>query len=168
MLLAAWAQRRHLCTPRHLTARPARHNHVTLARHAPGAVWQAITEMTTGHRVTGEAETRLATYGTLAPGRQNHGQLSDLPGRWIVGHVHGTLIEAGWGASLGYPGLVLDPDDPPIEVFVFESRALPEHWPRLDAFEGPGYRRVAVDVRTAEGVLAASIYVIADPGPSRR
>ena len=103
---------------------------------------------------------RLATYGTLAPGRQNHGQLSDLPGRWIVGHVRGTLIEAGWVRTWGYPGLVLDPDEAPIEVFVFESRALPEHWPRLDTFEGAGYRRIAVDVRTAEGVLPASIYVI--------
>lgn len=32
---------------------------------------------------------------------------------------------------------------------------------RRDAFEGRGYRRVAVDVSTAEGVLRASIYVLA-------
>jgi gamma-glutamylcyclotransferase (GGCT)/AIG2-like uncharacterized protein YtfP len=59
--------------------------------------------------------------------------------------------------------LIPDPDGTPIEVFVFESRALPDHWPRLDAFEGPGYRRIAVDVSTPEGVLPASIYVLADP-----
>jgi gamma-glutamylcyclotransferase (GGCT)/AIG2-like uncharacterized protein YtfP len=106
---------------------------------------------------------RLATYGTLAPGRQNHGQLSDLPGRWLVGHVRGSLIEAGWGAKLGYPGMILEPDGAPIEVFVFESRALVDHWQRLDAFEGPGYRRVTVDVSTDEGVLTASIYVLLDP-----
>ena len=106
---------------------------------------------------------RLATYGTLAPGRPNHAQLSDLAGRWLVGHVRGTLVEAGWGAKFGYPGLILDPDEPVIAVNVFESRALLHHWHRLDAFEGPGYRRVAVDVSTAEGVLAASIYVLADP-----
>jgi gamma-glutamylcyclotransferase (GGCT)/AIG2-like uncharacterized protein YtfP len=64
---------------------------------------------------------RLATYGTLAPGRQNHGQLSALPGRWLVGHVRGSLVEAGWGAELGYPGLVPDPDGEPIEFFVFEG-----------------------------------------------
>jgi gamma-glutamylcyclotransferase (GGCT)/AIG2-like uncharacterized protein YtfP len=119
--------------------------------------------MATGDRVTGEAERRLATYGTLAPGRENHRQLSNLPGRWIVGHVRGTLVEAGWGAKLGYPGLIVDPDGAPIEVSVFESVALPNHWHRLDTFEGPGYRRMAVDVWTAEGVLPASIYVIADP-----
>jgi gamma-glutamylcyclotransferase (GGCT)/AIG2-like uncharacterized protein YtfP len=114
-------------------------------------------------KVTGGAEVRLATYGTLAPGRQNHDQLSDLPGRWVTGQVRGALVEAGWGAKLGYPALVLDPDGSPVEVFVFESGALPHHWHRLDAFEGDGYRRIAVDVSTEEGDLPASIYVLADP-----
>jgi gamma-glutamylcyclotransferase (GGCT)/AIG2-like uncharacterized protein YtfP len=156
MLLAPWALRRHMRTARQLTASPTH-------EHQPGAICQAVLGMTTGHSVARGPETRLATYGTLAPGRRNHGQLSDLPGRWIVGHVRGTLIEAGWGAKFGYPGLILDPDKAPIEVLVFESRALPNHWHRLDAFEGPGYRRIAVDVWTAGGVLPASIYVIADP-----
>jgi gamma-glutamylcyclotransferase (GGCT)/AIG2-like uncharacterized protein YtfP len=111
---------------------------------------------------------RLATYGTLAPGRPNYGQLSDLSGRWLVGHVRGSLVEAGWGAKVGYPALILDADGPPIEVNVFESRALPHHWHRLDAFEGSGYRRVAVDVSTADGVLSASIYVLAEPTDHRR
>ena len=106
---------------------------------------------------------RLATYGSLAPGRPNHGELSDLPERWLMGYVHGSLVEAGWGASLGYPGLVLDPDAPAVDVHVFESRALPDHWDRLDAFEGAGYRRVVVDVSTDEGVVPASIYVLAEP-----
>ena len=115
-----------------------------------------------GHRVPGGPEMRLATYGTLAPGRQNHGQLRELSGRWLVGHVRGSLLEGGWGAKLGYPGLVPDPNGEPIEVFVFESRALVDHWHRLDAFEGPGYRRIAIDVSTDEGVLPASIYVLVD------
>jgi gamma-glutamylcyclotransferase (GGCT)/AIG2-like uncharacterized protein YtfP len=115
-----------------------------------------------GHSVTDGPEIRLATYGTLAPGRQNHGQLSDLPGRWLVGQVRGSLIEAGWGAKLGYPGMILEPDGALIEVFVFESGALVDHWQRLDAFEGPGYHRTTVDVWTDEGVLTASIYVLED------
>ena len=116
-----------------------------------------------GDGIADGAEIRLATYGTLAPGRQNHNQLSDLAGRWLVGHVRGSLVEAGWGAKLGYPALVLDPDGAPIEVFVLESAALAHHWHRLDAFEGTGYRRIAVDVLTGEGVLPASIYVLAEP-----
>ena len=103
---------------------------------------------------------RLATYGTLAPGRRNHHELSDLAGRWLVGHVRGSLAKAGWGAKLGYPGLILDPDGAYIEVFVLESRELAHHWQRLDAFEGTGYRRVTVGVSTAEGVLPAWIYVL--------
>ena len=113
--------------------------------------------------VSGGAETRLATYGTLGPGRPNHGQLTGLAGRWLVGHVRGSLVEAGWGADLGYPALILDADGPMIEVDVFESSALAHHWDRLDGFEGPGYRRVVAEVSTAEGVLLASIYVLAEP-----
>src|SRR5262245_17696488 len=118
--------------------------------------------MTTGQSVKGGPDMRLATYGTLAPGRPNHGQLSDLPGRWLPGRVRGSLVDAGWGATFGYPALVLDANASLIDVDVFESPALPRHWHRLDAFEGPGYRRVTVDVATAEGVLPASIYVLAE------
>ncbi len=116
---------------------------------------------TTTHRASGGPEVRLATYGTLAPGRSNHGHLSDVSGRWLVGHVRGALVEEGWGAELGYPGLILDPAGRSIEVQIFESQELARHWERLDAFEGPGYRRVSVDVATAEGDLPASIYVLA-------
>jgi gamma-glutamylcyclotransferase (GGCT)/AIG2-like uncharacterized protein YtfP len=104
-------------------------------------------------------DTRLATYGTLGPGRPNHHQLSDLPGRWLTGRVLGSLVEEGWGAELGYPALILDAGGSAIDVDVFESPELPHHWDRLDAFEGTEYRRVAVDVETAEGVIPASIYV---------
>jgi len=107
------------------------------------------------------AETRLAVYGTLAPGRSNHHQLAALKGQWRRGTVRGRLIDEGWGAALGYPGLVLDPSGPVVEVHLFESADLPDHWPRLDAFEGAGYRRVVTQVRTAEGDVDACIYVIA-------
>ncbi len=65
------------------------------------------------------------------------------------------------GAALGYPGLVLDPLGPVVEVHLFESLELPDHWARLDAFEGTGYRRVVTPVRTADGELMAWIYVVA-------
>ena len=103
---------------------------------------------------------RLATYGTLAPGRPNHHQLDGLEGRWLKGHVNGMLVEAGWGASLGYPALVLDPAGSAIAVDVFESVDLPAHWARLDTFEGPGYKRVVTSVYLATGDGDASIYVL--------
>jgi gamma-glutamylcyclotransferase (GGCT)/AIG2-like uncharacterized protein YtfP len=105
--------------------------------------------------------TRLAIYGTLAPGRANHHQLAALKGKWQQGTVRGRLVDAGWGAALGSPGLNLDPEGPVVEVYLFESADLPDHWPRLDAFEGPGYERVMTRVQTADGEVDAWIYVIA-------
>jgi gamma-glutamylcyclotransferase (GGCT)/AIG2-like uncharacterized protein YtfP len=106
------------------------------------------------------AALRLATYGSLRPGRPNHHQLDGLRGRWSAGHVHGRLVDAGWGAALGYPALVPDEDGPAVEVEVFESADLPEHWTRLDEFEGPAYERVAVVVHGPDGDVPASIYVL--------
>ncbi len=105
---------------------------------------------------------RLAVYGTLAPGRPNEHVLADLPGRWFHGTVRGVLHPEGWGAELGYPGIVLEGDGPEVAVQVLESEALPDHWDRLDEFEGPGYRRVTTLVITDGGELPASIYVLAD------
>ena len=102
---------------------------------------------------------RLVAYGTLAPGRENHHQLDGLEGRWSEGQVNGSLVDAGWGASLGYPALILDPEGPAIDVQVFESGDLPAHWSRLDDFEGSGYERVVTTVRTSAGDVDASIYV---------
>ena len=107
---------------------------------------------------------RLAVYGTLAPGRPNHHQLSGLSGRWIEGTVRGRLRREGWGAELGYPGIVVDPDGPAVGVHLFESSDLPDHWARLDEFEGAGYRRTVTAVSTPEGDRLASIYVLADIG----
>lgn len=109
----------------------------------------------------GSAASRLVTYGTLPPGRVNHHQLAALAGCWLKGTVRGRLVDAGWGASLGFPGLVLDPLVGSIEVDLLESSDLPGHWPRLDGFEGAGYRRVVTQVSTAGGELAACIHVVA-------
>jgi gamma-glutamylcyclotransferase (GGCT)/AIG2-like uncharacterized protein YtfP len=107
------------------------------------------------------AVTRLAVYGTLAPGRENHRQLADLQGQWQRGTVRGNLTNAGWGSALGYPGLILDPSGPVVEVYLFESLDLPDHWARLDEFEGDGYQRVITQVRLADGELSAHIYALA-------
>jgi gamma-glutamylcyclotransferase (GGCT)/AIG2-like uncharacterized protein YtfP len=107
------------------------------------------------------ADERLATYGSLAPRRVNHHELAALKGRWQRGIVQGNLTDAGWGSALGFPGLILDPSDPALEVHLFESLDLPSHWSRLDEFEGPGYQRVVTQVRTADGEVSAYIDVVA-------
>lgn len=105
------------------------------------------------------AETRLATYGTLAPGRANHHQLAELSGRWLTGTVRGRLVEKGWGAAMGYPALILDASGGPVAVYVFESEDLPAYWERLDAFEGAEYERVVASVMfDGGGEVEAMIY----------
>jgi gamma-glutamylcyclotransferase (GGCT)/AIG2-like uncharacterized protein YtfP len=94
---------------------------------------------------------RLATYGSLAPGRPNHHELEGLDGRWFAGQVRGALVGEGWGSVLGFPALMLDPDGPAVDVHVFESADLCAHWERLDKFEGDAYERVATKVRTPDG-----------------
>ena len=106
----------------------------------------------------------LAVYGALAPGRANHHQLDGLVGTWSHGWVRGLLIPAGWGAAQGYPGLLLDEDGANVAVQLFESADLPHHWARLDAFEGPGYCRTLVTVRTQSGECRAFIYALSADG----
>jgi gamma-glutamylcyclotransferase (GGCT)/AIG2-like uncharacterized protein YtfP len=106
-------------------------------------------------------EHRLAVYGTLAPGRSNHHVLDGLIGEWRKGTVRGRLIADGWAATEGYPALFLDPQADTVEVQLFVSTDLPEHWERLDDFEGPGYRRTAVAVAIGSESIEAWIYAAA-------
>lgn len=108
-------------------------------------------------------ERRLAAYGSLRPGEDNHHHLSRLVGRWTEGTVEGARHERGRGAAHGYPGLVYRRGDPPVPVSVFESAALADHWPRLDAFEGEEYRRILVPVRMAGTTKVANLYAVDAP-----
>ncbi|WP_415716676.1 gamma-glutamylcyclotransferase family protein [Roseibium sp.] len=103
---------------------------------------------------------RLATYGTLAPGRPNHHQVADIKGVWSTGTIRGHLTKVGWGTALGFPGFVPDPDGDALEVHVLTSVELEHHWDRLDAFEGVEYRRETILVETTAGHVAAFIYVV--------
>jgi gamma-glutamylcyclotransferase (GGCT)/AIG2-like uncharacterized protein YtfP len=107
------------------------------------------------------AEHRLASYGTLAPGKLNNHQLDGLEGQWHPGTVRGRLYDSGWGSALGFPGLVLDSESFEIPVCVFESEDLPDHWERLDTFEGEGYRRVVASVLVNGQTVEAYVYALA-------
>jgi gamma-glutamylcyclotransferase (GGCT)/AIG2-like uncharacterized protein YtfP len=107
-------------------------------------------------------EHRLAVYGSLGPGRDNNHQLSMMNGHWTRGEVRGRRVDLGWGSALGFPGVTLDPAGEAIAVDVLISAELPNHWARLDAFEGAEYRRVATKVATPAGELEAYVYVLAN------
>ena len=104
---------------------------------------------------------RLAIYGSLAPGQQNHHVVADIEGTWARGSVEGDLHQSGWGATYGYPGMIWRPGGPRIGVHLLESAHLADHWARLDAFEGPGYGRIVVPVDLEHGGLKlANIYQV--------
>jgi len=102
--------------------------------------------------------TRLAVYGSLAPGESNQHILTPIQGSWSRGSVYGFLNDAGWGTGIGYRSLVWDPDGREVAVQVFESPELPKHWARIDDFEGSDYRRILVPVVTADGIVVANLY----------
>ena len=100
------------------------------------------------------ANTRLAAYGTLQPGESNHALLADVPGSWVKGTVEGVRFIAN-----GFPAFVCRPGNGKVPVSVLTSSALPEHWARLDDFEGRDYRRILVPVTLVSGsILVANLY----------
>lgn len=106
------------------------------------------------------AGSRLAVYGTLAPGRSNHHQISSLEGEWIAGlSARGELLSTGWGDQLGYPALRWSMSAAEVEVQLFVSAELPRQWRRLDAFEGRDYVRILVPLFAAGQVVeVANLY----------
>lgn len=91
--------------------------------------------------------------------------------------MRGRLVDRGWGARQGFPGLVPRPDGGRIRVHVLCSPDLPAHWARLDRFEGPEYERVVVPVEyPGGGTRLAYVYAlridpeepIRGPGPEGR
>ena len=106
---------------------------------------------------------RLIVYGSLAPGEANHSHVSDISGTWWQGWVEGTLHQKGWGAGQGFPGLHWQSGAGRIPVHVLESEALQDHWERLDAFEGPGYQRIAVPIfRANSAPVIGFVYALRD------
>ena len=104
---------------------------------------------------------KLFVYGTLQPGGANEHILGTLDGTWEVASVRGRLLDEGWGASLGCPGLVLDERAPAVPGYLFTSRELSSRWAELDRFEGDEYERLVAGVTLENGELApANIYVL--------
>lgn len=112
---------------------------------------------------TGGCMESLFVYGTLGPGRPNAHILEAIGGTWLEGSVGGTLVNRGWGAKVGYPGIVLDGSGHRVQGYLFLSEHLHAHWHELDAFEGAEYARVPVDVTTSGGQTVHScIYMLSD------
>jgi len=110
---------------------------------------------------------RLFVYGTLAPGRANEHVLQGASGTWEAAIVRGHLFEQGWGAAMGFPGIVLDDAGPEVQGLLFTSEQLTELWPHLDDFEGDGYERVQTLASLPGGeTFTTYIYVLRGLSPT--
>jgi len=104
---------------------------------------------------------KLFVYGTLGPNRPNEHILKDIGGTWQDAKINGTLHDEGWGANMGYPGIVLDNSPEEIDGFVFSSNNLCNHWKMLDEFEGIGYERVLSEIKLLDRTSTkAYIYIL--------
>lgn len=98
----------------------------------------------------------LFVYGTLDLAGLMLIFLKISGGTWQEGHVGGSLLEKGWGAEMGYPGIVLDDSGHRVPGFLFKSENLHNYWHLLDEFEGSEYERVPVEVTTSNGQTVQS------------
>jgi gamma-glutamylcyclotransferase (GGCT)/AIG2-like uncharacterized protein YtfP len=103
---------------------------------------------------------RLFVYGTLGPNRPNEHVLTEIGGSWQEASILGVLQQKGWGAEMGYPGIVLDEQAQEVNGFVFSSDNFTDNWQKLDAFEGAGYQRVATKAKLIDGSFV-EVYIYA-------
>jgi gamma-glutamylcyclotransferase (GGCT)/AIG2-like uncharacterized protein YtfP len=115
---------------------------------------------------------RLFVYGTLAPGESNEYILADIIGTWQPAIVRGTFWQEG-GADIGCPGMIpsafydghgnLLSNEIGYEIkgLIFTSEHLPDHWQRLDDFEGEGYVRQLIEAKLIDDSnVKAYIYAL--------
>ena len=62
------------------------------------------------------------------PGGPNEHVLNEIGGSWEAATVTGILREEGWGAEMGYPGIVPDEHGSEIQGFLFSSEKLSDHF----------------------------------------
>jgi gamma-glutamylcyclotransferase (GGCT)/AIG2-like uncharacterized protein YtfP len=104
---------------------------------------------------------RLFIYGSLQPGGPNENVLTAIGGEWEPAVVKGNLVERGWGASIGFPGIVVDESGNDVHGHVFSSSNLNAKWDYLDELEGEEYERVVTSVALRSGEkVQAHVYVL--------
>ncbi len=109
----------------------------------------------------GAGADRLFVYGSLQPGGPNEHVLVGVGGDWQPAVIRGRLVESGWGASIGYPGLVVDAAGDEVRGHLLTSTSLAAHWARLDEFEGEEYVRVMSTVTLGDGErVPCHVYVL--------
>ncbi len=95
------------------------------------------------------------------PNCPNGHVLENVVGKFVPATVRGYLKDAGWSASMGYPGIKLNEEGDTIHGYLFYSNNLINHWDNLDEFEGEEFERQEVNVeRYDEMDVDTFIYVL--------
>lgn len=105
------------------------------------------------HPLYDNPDQRLIVYGTLAPGGRYHYLLADLAGTWEQCVIRGQL-----GEYWGFLAFQNDERGPEHQAWLFISKALPQKFPELDAFEGEAYQRRLIPARVGQRLVLANIY----------
>jgi len=105
---------------------------------------------------------RIFVYGTLRPAGPLHGQVL---GPYVTSHRRAVLFDhALYAVGLPYPAAVPRPGCRVVgDVVELDPRRISEALEVVDFFEGDGYRRDVVTVRTADGEVDAWVYLAAEP-----
>ena len=110
----------------------------------------------------------LFVYGTLKKGGKNAHLLERIGGTWRAASVKGKLYPQGVSGTEGYPALILDEAQKPVQGLVFSSSTFSRWWALLDAYEGEGYQRVTTKVKLKTGTsVEAFMYVPASEAPCK-
>jgi len=89
--------------------------------------------------------------------------LENIIGKFIPAIVKGKLIDAGWSASMGYPGIRLEMGNDTIHGFLFYSYNLINHWDYLDQFEGQEFVRTPIIAQRYDEIeVETYIYTLKD------
>ncbi|MCT7635662.1 gamma-glutamylcyclotransferase [Aliarcobacter butzleri] len=105
----------------------------------------------------------LFVYGTLMPNCPNAHILENIVGKFLPVTVKGKLVDAGWSASMGYPGIRLEDGSDTIHGFLFYSDNLINHWDFLDEFEGEEFIRMPIKAERFDEIeVDTYIYTLKD------
>ena len=102
----------------------------------------------------------LFVYGTLMPNCPNAHILENIVGKFLPATVKGKLVDAGWSASMGYPGIRLEDGSDTIHGFLFYSDNLINHWDFLDEFEGEEFIRMPIKLKDLMKLKLILIYIL--------
>lgn len=84
-----------------------------------------------------------------------------MNGDWVPAKDRGDLYQDGWGAALGYPGILLNPHGKEINGLLFRPEDLVHNWSRLDEFEDSDYVRTKTKATLDTGEqVEAYIYAL--------